>query len=361
MHLKTFLPAALSLFHWLYVPVLVIVIEPRWTIIGVESFQFTYCPRSNLRCCHNYHFQCQQQPQPQPLYIHCCQPWFHCQRIDKSSCHRIKPSSIISTSVLLRMSIPEDNDDDETTMNKDNTSSERNQLGKETNENNDIINRFRSPQIDDPYLPLSDVVTAQVIAPGLQLFWIVLVGGPRPSWCTPYFDSGTLYGSGIGSLLAPTLIHGAALASCWLVGAIAAQAYRRDAISPTRRRTVPTINNNNNYINNDAMNKNFKNDNNNNNNHSTDDLLQNNQWDYSNVFLSIIKAGSFAIGMLIIATQFDVLIENGGRYVQLGESDETDFRLLLAVVEVTNDVVFEAITMSIWRLYLAFQTELLNQ
>ena len=60
--------------------------------------------------------------------------------------------------------------------------------------------------------------------------------------------------------------------------------------------------------------------------------------------------------MLILTTQAGPFVEFG-RWVQLGESDETDFRLLVATVELLNDVVFEAVTISFWRLTKRFERE----
>jgi hypothetical protein len=68
------------------------------------------------------------------------------------------------------------------------------------------------------------------------------------------------------------------------------------------------------------------------------------------VFLSTVKAGAFACGLLILATQFDLYTEMGG-YVQVGDSVETDIIIYKATVEVINDCVFEAITLLTWRLY----------
>ena len=69
----------------------------------------------------------------------------------------------------------------------------------------------------------------------------------------------------------------------------------------------------------------------------------------------LVQSGSFAIGLLILATQIDLLVEYG-RYVQPGESEEIDVRLLNAIVEVINDVVFEAGVLSAWRIYRASLT-----
>jgi hypothetical protein len=191
----------------------------------------------------------------------------------------------------------------------------------------DIIRRFTSPVIDDPGLPLSDVLVAQVIAPSLQIAWISVQHAPQPSWLQPIFDTSVLY-TNRGALLAPALIHGAALASCWITGALAAKAYERKSISPVSIKSQST----------------------------SSSSSPNLQWDYSIVLVAIFQSGAFAIGLLIFATQIDLFLEYK-RYVQVGESDDIDFRLLVALVEVINDVVFEAVTITSWRLFLAYQTE----
>jgi hypothetical protein len=73
------------------------------------------------------------------------------------------------------------------------------------------------------------------------------------------------------------------------------------------------------------------------------------------VISTILKAGAFASGTLILGTQLDLLLEFG-RYVQPGESEEIDLRLLSATVEVLNDIIFEASTITTMRLSLAFVT-----
>ena len=104
------------------------------------------------------------------------------------------------------------------------------------------------------------------------------------------------------------------MASCWLVGALAARAYERDAI---------------------AVNPITK--------------------GYGRVITRVIQAGSFATGVLILCTQLDLYKEFGG-YVQFGDGPETDFRIQVAFVEGFYDVLFEAMTLLTWRLYLAFQS-----
>jgi hypothetical protein len=169
-------------------------------------------------------------------------------------------------------------------------------------ENESILDRFVSPTIDDPWLIMTEAGLAQIVAPSLQLFWLASLNAPFPSWATPILSD--FMSAPRGSFLAPTLIHGAGLACCWLMGALAAKAYEQKSY----------------------------------------------EGNIGEVFLSTIKAGAFSCGLLILATQFDLYTDMGG-YVQLGESVETDVRILRSTAELVNDCLFEAITLTTWRLY----------
>jgi hypothetical protein len=173
--------------------------------------------------------------------------------------------------------------------------------------------RFTNPRLDDPGLPLTEAGLAQICAPSLQIAWLSLLQAPTPTWCQPLFRSEQLLGNGAGSLLAPTLIHGAALATCWLLGALAARAYERPAFAV------------------DPVTK-----------------------SYTTVVRGVLQAGCGATGILILATQADVYLHYG--YIQFGDSPETDFRLQVALVEGVQDVFFEGLTLISWRLFLARQS-----
>lgn len=186
------------------------------------------------------------------------------------------------------------------------------------NENNEdtILNRFVSPRIDDAGLPVADALTAQIVAPTFQVVWLTVNHAPIPTWLAAIYNNqnGLLYNvPAQGALLVPTLIHGAGLAGCWLMGALAAKAYDSEAFNVSGNRG------------------------------------------YGTVVKRIFQAGAFATGVLILGTQLDLFLEFG-RYVQLGESEEIDIRLLSATVEVINDVFFEALVLSSWRLYRASLT-----
>jgi hypothetical protein len=183
-------------------------------------------------------------------------------------------------------------------------------------EKDSIPNRFLSPQIDDAGLPIADALTAQIVAPTFQVAWLAANHAPLPTWLATIYNNnnGLLYNvPPQGALLVPTLVHGAGLAGCWLMGALAAKAYDSEAFNVSGGRG------------------------------------------YGTVVKRIFQAGAFATGILIMSTQLDLFLEFG-RYVQLGENDETDLRLLSATVELINDVFFEALVLVSWRLYRASLT-----
>jgi hypothetical protein len=171
-----------------------------------------------------------------------------------------------------------------------------------TSLNDNLLDRFTNPKIEDPFLPLTEAGLAQVVAPTLQIFWLVSLGSSYPSWAAPLYDP--TFAAPRGSFLAPTLIHGAGLACCWVLGCLAVKGYEREVYEGS----------------------------------------------FGQVFASTAKAGAFACGVLILATQFDLYQEMGG-FVQLGDSPETDLRIVQGLVEVINDVFFEAVTLLTWRMF----------
>jgi hypothetical protein len=166
--------------------------------------------------------------------------------------------------------------------------------------NERMLDRFTDPKIEDPRLPLAEAGITQIAAPTMELFWLQLNQLPFPSWATPLYDYTF---TPRGALLAPTLIHGAGLSCAWLLGCLAARAYEKDAY----------------------------------------------QGHIGHVISTTLKAGAFACGILILATQVDLYNEMGG-YVQVGDSAETDNRIYLALVEVIDDIFFEAVTLVAWRI-----------
>jgi hypothetical protein len=210
----------------------------------------------------------------------------------------------------------------------------------EQQSSNSILSRFTNPRIDDPGLPLTDGLVLQVIAPSVQIAVRLVLGIPPPTWLQST-DPSLLYNNRPGGLLAPTLLHGAALALVWLVGALAARAYERPAISPVKERGPTSV---------------FGNKDEDPAGTTTTTSSSRDRWDYSRVWLALFQAGAAATGLWIFATQVDVYMDVGG-YAQWGDSTVTDARLIIAATEGIADFVFEAITIIIWRLYLAYQTE----
>jgi len=181
-----------------------------------------------------------------------------------------------------------------------------------------FTDRFLSPRIDDIGLPLADGLVAQIVAPTFQVFWLTFRKAPLPTWLTVNADAGVLFASSArqqGGLLAPVLIHGAGLAVCWIAGALAARGFESDAF----------------------------------------DVGEETSKGYGEVIKRILQAGSFATGLLVLGTQIDLLFEFG-RFVQPGESEAIDVRLVCAFVELFTDVLFEALVLGSWRLYRASLT-----
>lgn len=173
-----------------------------------------------------------------------------------------------------------------------------------------VLSRFIAPRIDDIGLPIADAMVAQVVAPSFQILAISLTRTPIPMWLRPGTD--VLFPTR-GSLLAPTLIHGAGLACCWVLGALAARAFESEAFDVSGGKG------------------------------------------YGEPISRTLKAGAFATGMLILATQVDLQQEFGG-FVQLGLSDATDIRIAQALDDVLKDIFFEASTLFGWRMYRASLT-----
>lgn len=174
---------------------------------------------------------------------------------------------------------------------------------EEKKDTQEIFSRFTSPIIDDPGLPLSDGLVAQVIGPSLQLalrgvLWPQL---PLPSWATMMNTSSSLlFDNRPGTLLVPTLIHGAALALVWLLGALAAEAYRQENLSTP-----------------------------------------------SAVAVALFRSAAFAAGLWMLATQLDVWWDG-----------DTDSRRLLAFSESVLDLLGEAVALVGWRtVYVATVTK----
>lgn len=92
---------------------------------------------------------------------------------------------------------------------------------------NEIRDRFMRPRIDDPGLPFADSLVC--VCGSLFLSSVALLGYlPRPSWLYPLLPPGVEAVRGVPYIV-PALSHGAGLAACWILGALAAQAFEEKA------------------------------------------------------------------------------------------------------------------------------------
>lgn len=161
------------------------------------------------------------------------------------------------------------------------------------------VERFTAPIIDDPALPLSDLVIAGAACPAIISATVLVLGLPRPSWLVP----------GVG-VVGCTLLHGTKLASCWLAGALAARAWEAEAFEGSRERAVATT------------------------------------W----------SAGAFAVGLLVFSTQLQLFVSfgfdlSGALGYPAEPSLEADLELVRAQSELIVDAFFEAVIMTAWRVY----------
>ena len=97
--------------------------------------------------------------------------------------------------------------------------------------------RFTAPRIDDPGLPFADAlvcVSGSLFIAQWALSPLVpnALKIPPPSWLTAMSLPGGIDWRGIPYILS-TIEHGAALAACWVLGALAASAYESEAFTGT--------------------------------------------------------------------------------------------------------------------------------
>ena len=93
----------------------------------------------------------------------------------------------------------------------------------------EIIGRFTRPRIDDPGLPYADslvCVCGAMFVASLGLKGLI----PQPSWLFPLLPAGVAPIRGLPYIV-PAVSHGAGLAACWLLGALAAGAFSSEAYS----------------------------------------------------------------------------------------------------------------------------------
>ena len=164
--------------------------------------------------------------------------------------------------------------------------------------------RFLNPKIDDPGLPYADSLV--VVCGALFVASLGLVGGiPRPSWLFALLPPGVEPIRGLPYIL-PAFSHGAGLAACWVLGALAANAFEAGAYMGTLSEAIART------------------------------------W----------KAGAFTIGLLLLASQANaalVLLAQG--VDPLGASSEADRLTLTTAFEVITDCTVQATGLTAFRVY----------
>lgn len=171
----------------------------------------------------------------------------------------------------------------------------------------ELATRFTSPRIDDEGLVITDGLVTGIVAPGLEAIVCVVLHAPLPTWTTAL---------GPKRLIAPVLLRGSTLASCWLGGALAARLYERSSYdfpgAPDR----------------------FK------------------------ITLSrVLQGGCFATALLIFSTQVQVAVDLGP-FATFGIDAETDLKLLRYADDLIRDVVTESVLVVSWRLARTYLSKL---
>lgn len=182
--------------------------------------------------------------------------------------------------------------------------------GDDDEQDNALLRRFLTPRVDDGGLPIADSLVC--LSMPVLLATVVLAGGlPRPSWlvAAPFVPRVRAL-----PFVLPAVGHGLTLASCWVLGAFAAAAYRQEAYGSTG---------------------------------STRDVLA-----YT------LKAGAFASGLLILLTQLQIYLQLGGAAtgawaVPGFPSSAADMVIVQRTTELAVDIGLEAAMMTAWRLYRA--------
>ena len=165
------------------------------------------------------------------------------------------------------------------------------------------ISRFSSPVVADAGLPYADALTC------CSLTLLLAIGGlrgfyPRPSWLEPLGNPGASL-RGLPYIL-PALSHGAALAACWLLGALAAGAYEPEAF--------------------------------------------NGRW--QEALGRTLRAGAFATGVLLLSTQFVTALNLEAAGIdQYTPSLALDMVLNQVAGEVASDVFVQALGLTGFRMF----------
>ena len=139
--------------------------------------------------------------------------------------------------------------------------------GGDDNEQNEggntLLGRFLNPKIDDVGLPLADALIAGVVAP-VSVVFVCGVQRYSPTWLVATLPPTSALNNAL-RLFPATLSHGALLAGCWLLGALASKSFEQEAFGK----------------------------------------------DFSVVLTRVLAGGAFASGLLVLLTQADLFMEYG--------------------------------------------------
>jgi hypothetical protein len=166
-----------------------------------------------------------------------------------------------------------------------------------------VLERFTAPSVDDPGLPYADALTsisATLLVAGLSLSGRI----PPVTWLQP---ADWMPAWRALPYIPPALIHGTQLATCWTLGALAANAYERAAFCA----------------------------------------------DLSTSLARTWRAGAFAAGMLLLGTQVHTYLALSAVGLEpfLGASREVDVILINIANSVVIDVVAQASSLTAFRVY----------
>ena len=167
----------------------------------------------------------------------------------------------------------------------------------------DIKARFMAPRIDDPGLPYADSLVC--VCGSIFIAQLALLGVlPYPTWLEPLNIPGLTW-RGLPYIL-PALSHGAGLASCWVLGALAAKAFERGAYMESWQEALSRT------------------------------------W----------RGGAFATGMLVLSTQLVTAVALSERGIDYTvPSTEADYEVIRRGFEVICDIAVQAVGLTAFRLY----------
>jgi len=178
--------------------------------------------------------------------------------------------------------------------------------------------RFLAPRIDDPGLPYADSLVciggalfiaqwalSPAVPPGIKI--------PPPSWLAPMALPAGIDWRGIPYIL-PALGHGAGLALCWVLGALAAAAFEAEAYTGTWQTALSRT------------------------------------W----------RAGAFAIGVLIFSTQLSLYVSLSSQGLDpytvpttsgIDSAAPADMEILSTAFELIVDCAVQGVYLTLFRLY----------